>query len=122
VNREILPSVEHRQSRYFDNQAEMWHRPTRLRERQIKRFKSVPQAQRFLSTHSRIHGHFPLRCRRLTSNQYRAARNLAFRAWHKIIEVSTANRTDATRDRFVIDLGRQPDSVRVTLPRCFREM
>ena len=55
AQREILPSVEHRQSRYLNNRAEVSHQPTRRRERQMKRFKSARHAQRFLSAHSRIH-------------------------------------------------------------------
>ena len=61
AKREILPSVEHRQSRYLNNRAEVSHQPTRRRERQMKRFKSARHAQRFLSSHSRIHNHFQLR-------------------------------------------------------------
>jgi putative transposase len=37
--RKILPSFEHRQSRYLNNRAEVSHHPTRRRARQIKRFK-----------------------------------------------------------------------------------
>jgi putative transposase len=48
ANRELMPDVEHRQSRYLNNRAENSHRPTRRRERQMQRFKSVQQAQRFL--------------------------------------------------------------------------
>jgi transposase-like protein len=45
----ILPDVIHQQSRYLNNRAENSHQPTRMRERQMKRFKSSEQAQRFLS-------------------------------------------------------------------------
>ena len=41
AKRKILPSVEHRQSRYLNNRAEVSHQPTRRRERQMKRFKSA---------------------------------------------------------------------------------
>lgn len=51
AKREILPGVEHRQSRYLNNRAENSHQPTRRRERQMQRFKSAAQAQRFLSAH-----------------------------------------------------------------------
>ena len=47
AKREILPRVEHRQSRYLNNRAEVSHQPTRRRERQMKRFKSARHAQRF---------------------------------------------------------------------------
>ncbi len=51
---DILPGVEHRQSRLFNNRAEMSHQPTRRRERQMERFKSARHAQRFLSTQAHI--------------------------------------------------------------------
>jgi len=55
AGRKILPGVEHLQSRYLNNRAEMSHQPTRRRERQMQQFKSARHAQRFLSAHSRIH-------------------------------------------------------------------
>src|SRR4051812_11466873 len=57
AQRQVLPHVEHRQSRYLNNRAENSHRPTRRRERQMQRFKSPRQAQDFLSAHSFIYGH-----------------------------------------------------------------
>ena len=90
AQREILPSVEHRQSRYLNNRAEVSHQPTRRRERQMKRFKSTRHAQRFLSSHSRIHNHFQLRRHHLNASQYRAARNAAFGTWHDVAEVAPA--------------------------------
>ena len=54
AKREILPGVEHRQSRYLNNRAEVSHQPTRRRERQMQRFKSARHAQRFLSSHGQI--------------------------------------------------------------------
>jgi len=38
AQREVLPKVEHRQSRYLNNRAENSHRPTRRRERQMQPF------------------------------------------------------------------------------------
>src|ERR1700734_1201996 len=52
AQRQLLPGVEHRQSRYLNNRAENSHRPTRRRERQMQRFKSSEQAQNFISAHS----------------------------------------------------------------------
>src|SRR5829696_1435360 len=51
AKRAIMPGVEHRQHKGLNNQAENSHQPTRRRERQMKRFKSARQAQRFLSAH-----------------------------------------------------------------------
>jgi putative transposase len=52
---EVLPDVEHRESRYLNNRAENSHRPTRRRERQMQRFKSMRQAQRLYR--ARFFGH-----------------------------------------------------------------
>ena len=90
AKRKILPGVEHRQSRYLNNRAEVSHQPTRRRERQMQRFKSARQAQRFLSAHGRIHNHFQLRRHRLTASDYRSARTAAFRTWREVAGVAAA--------------------------------
>src|SRR3954447_2092176 len=51
AKREVMPGVEHRQHKGLNNRAENSHQPTRRRERQMKRFKSARQTQRFLSAH-----------------------------------------------------------------------
>jgi putative transposase len=49
AKREILPGVEHRQHKRLNNRAENSHQPTRLREKNMRRFKSAKHAHRFLS-------------------------------------------------------------------------
>jgi putative transposase len=83
AQREILPDVRHRTSRYLNNRAENSHRPTRRRERQMQRFKSSEQAQRFLSSHAMIYGHFRRRRHLLTAAQYRRTRAKAFQVWRE---------------------------------------
>ena len=83
AQRQILPEVEHRQSRYLNNRAENSHRPTRRRERQMQRFKSPKQAQDFLSAHSFIYGHFRPCRHRLAASVYRTARTEAFNVWQQ---------------------------------------
>jgi putative transposase len=83
AKREILPEVRHRTSRYLNNRAENSHRPTRRRERQMQRFKSPEQAQRFLSAHAMVYGHFRPRRHLMTADQYRRARDKAFRIWRQ---------------------------------------
>ena len=61
AQKEIMPGVEHRQHKGLNNRAENSHQPTRRRERQMKRFKSADQAQRFLSAHDGINNLFHLR-------------------------------------------------------------
>jgi putative transposase len=90
AKRKILPSVEHRQSRYLNNRAEVSPQPTRRRERQMQRFKSARQAQCFLSSHSRIHNHFQLGRHRLTAAAYRTARDAAFRIWRDVTVFAVA--------------------------------
>ena len=90
ATREILPGVEHRQSRYLNNRAEVSHQPTQRRERQMQRFKSARHAQRFLSAHNRIHNHFQLRRRCVTADQHRAARDAAFRTWREVASIAVA--------------------------------
>ena len=83
AKRQLLPDVEHRQSRYLNNRAENSHRPTRRRERQMQRFKSREQAQTFLSDHAFIHGHFHPRRHLLTAAAYRTIRSIGFDIWHQ---------------------------------------
>ena len=86
AKRKILPGVEHRQSRYLNNRAEVSHQPTRRRERQMQRFKSARHAQRFLLAHGRIQ----LRRHRLSATDYHSARTTAFRTWREVTGVAAA--------------------------------
>jgi putative transposase len=88
AKREILPKIELRQSRYLNNRAEVSHQPTRRRERQMQRFKSMRQAQRFLSAHSRIHSHFQLRRHLISATAYQSLRNRAFQIWQDVAHVA----------------------------------
>jgi putative transposase len=88
AKREIMPGVEHRQHKGLNNRAENSHQPTRRRERQMKRFKSPRQAQRFLSAHAQINNLFHLRRDHLPATQYRAARAQAFRTWAEVTGVA----------------------------------
>ena len=81
---EVMPSVEHRRHKGLNNRAENSHQPTRRRERQMKRFASAGQAQRFLSAHEQINNLFHLRHDHLPAVQYRAARTQAFQTWAEV--------------------------------------
>jgi putative transposase len=54
VHYEIFPSVTHRTGQYENNRAEVSHQHTREQERQMHRFKSAAQVQRFLSSTARF--------------------------------------------------------------------
>jgi putative transposase len=90
AHRDLLPDVRHRTSRCLNNHAEKSHRPTRRREHQKQRFKSPEQAQRFLSSHAMIYGHFRPRRHLMTADQYRRTRARAFRLWQQETCVQSA--------------------------------
>ncbi|WP_174800029.1 DDE-type integrase/transposase/recombinase [Microvirga aerophila] len=75
---------------YLNNRCEVSHQPTRRRERQMRRLKSVRQAQQFLATHSPIHNQFQLRRHRLSASEYRAARDRAFATWRDVTGAALA--------------------------------
>ena len=81
VKGEVMPSVEHRRHKGLNNRAENSPQPTRRRERQMKRFTSASQAQRFLSAHDQINNLLPLRRDYLPTRQDRTARTQAFQTW-----------------------------------------
>jgi putative transposase len=90
AKREIMPGVEHRQHKGLNNRAENSYQPTRRRERQMKRFKSPGQAQRFLSAHDQINNLFNLRRHQVPAAQYRAAKTDTFAVWVEITGVARA--------------------------------
>ncbi len=90
AKREVLPSVEHRRSRYLNNRAENSHQPTRTRERRMQRFKSAGHAQRFLSTFGPIRQHFCPRRHRFNAEDYRQERMQRFQTWNEIIGAGVA--------------------------------
>ena len=97
AKREVMPSVEHREHKGLNNRAENSHPPTRRRERQMKRFKSPGQAQRFLSAHDGISNVFHLRRHQVPPALYRAARTQAFRVWVEVAGVTAAAQPRACR-------------------------
>ena len=90
AKREVLPGVEHRQSRYRNNRAENSHQPTRRRERAMQRFRSPRHAQRFLSAFGPIRDHFSPRRHRLKAREYHAERLQRFQVWNEVAGVEVA--------------------------------
>ncbi len=60
AHREVVPDTIHDTSQYANNRAELSHQPTRVRERSMRRFKSMEQAQRFLGIHAAVSNLFNL--------------------------------------------------------------
>ena len=90
AKREVMPAVEHRKHKGLNNRAKNSYQPTRRRERQMKRFKSPGQAQRFLSAHDVINNLFLLRRHHVPAVDYRSARTQAFQVWAKVTGVTAA--------------------------------
>ena len=81
AHRELIPGAIHDKSQYANNRAELSHQPTRVRERGMRRFNSMKQAQRFLGIHAEVYNLFNL-CRHLVSaDHYRSLRQSAFVSW-----------------------------------------
>ena len=84
AHRAVMPSVAHRTDRYANNRAEVSHQPTRQRERQMRRFKSPGQAQRFLSVHGLVLHLFRVGRHLLRWAHHRVLRMRAFAAWDAV--------------------------------------
>lgn len=68
---QLLPTSEHVNDKGQNNRAENSHQPTRQRERRMRKFKSVAQAQKFLSIYSQICNFFGLVRHTLSASNHR---------------------------------------------------
>ena len=84
AHRELFPEAIHDTSQYANNRAEQSHEPTRVRERGMRRFKSVGQAQRFLGTHAAVYNLFNLGRHLIGAEHYRNLRISAFSEWSRV--------------------------------------
>ncbi len=84
AHRVVFPSVIHDTSQYANNRAEVSHQPTRRRERQMQRFKSAAQAQRFLAVHGLVGNLFRLGRHLLRAAHHRFFRERAFQLWNAV--------------------------------------
>ena len=84
AKRTVLPRVTHHTQQFANNRAEVSHQPTRMRERQMRRFKSSRQAQRFLSIRSVVHNLFRVGRHLLRSTNHRLLRSRSFEVWRKV--------------------------------------
>jgi len=75
AHREEMPSVPHDTTQYANNRIEASHRRTRIRGRQMLRFRSVGSAQRFLSVQASVLNLFNWGRHQLLAEQYRLFRS-----------------------------------------------
>jgi putative transposase len=80
AHRELIPKTIHDTTQYANNRAELSHEPTRVWERGMRKFKSIEQAQRFLSAHAAVYNLFNLGRHLVSAENYRTFRVRAFAA------------------------------------------
>jgi putative transposase len=85
AHRELIPETIHSTKQYENNRAEQSHEPTRVRERGMRKFKSVKQAQRFLGVHAAVSNLFNLGRHLIKAEHYRNLRIGAFAEWSKAV-------------------------------------
>src|SRR5262249_54514755 len=81
AKREMLPGVEHRQSRYLNNRCETSHRPTPQREQLRQGFTSLGHTQRCRAAHVPIAQHSRPRRQLLATSEYCQAMRSRFESW-----------------------------------------
>jgi putative transposase len=84
ARRRVMPSVIHCTDQYANNRAEVSHQPTRQRERQMRRFRSAANLQRFASVHGVVQNLFRVGRPLLRSAHHRLLRARSFRVWDEV--------------------------------------
>jgi putative transposase len=87
VHKELNPETIHETAQYANNRAEQSYEPTRVRERGMRRFKSMHQAQRFLGADAAVYNLFNLGRHLVSAENYRYSRMRAFVSWEKAVAI-----------------------------------
>ena len=85
AHRELIPETIHSTQQYENNRAEQSHEATRVRERGMRRFKSVKHAQGFLGAHAAVSNLFNLGRHLVRAEHYRDLRMSAFAEWGRAV-------------------------------------
>jgi len=85
AHRELIPEAIHSTKQYENNRAEQSHEATRVRERGMRRFKSVKQAQRFVTAHVAVSNLFNLGRHLIRADHYRNLRISVFAEWGRAV-------------------------------------
>jgi len=85
AHREVMPISIHVTDRYANNRAEQSHEATRVRERGMRRFKSMAQAQRFVTAHAAVQNIFNLGRHLVRAEHYRNLRISALGEWSRAV-------------------------------------
>jgi putative transposase len=85
VQRELMPETIHSTNQYGNNRAEQSHETTRVRERGMRKFKSMKQAQGFVTAHAAVQNLFNLGRHLVRAQHYRDLRVSAFDEWSRAV-------------------------------------
>ena len=90
AHRELMPDVIHITDQYANNRVEQSHENTRVRERGMRgpasrRFKSMGQAQRFVTPHAAVHNLFNLGSHLVSAEHYQNLRISALSEWSRAV-------------------------------------
>ena len=85
AHREVISQSIHVNDQYANNRAEQSHEATRVRERGMRKFKSIIQAQKFLGAYSTVQNLFNLGRHMVGAQHYRGLRTSAFKEWSRVV-------------------------------------
>ena len=85
AHKELIPGTIHSIEPYENNRSEQSHEATKVRERGMRRFKSVRQAHRFLGAHAAVYNLFNLGRHLVRADHYRNLRVSAFAEWSMVV-------------------------------------
>jgi putative transposase len=85
AHRELIPESIHSTQQYENNRAERSHEMTRVRERGMRRFKSMRQIQQFVTAHAAVQNLFNLGRHLIGAEHYRNLRVSAFSEWSRAV-------------------------------------
>ncbi len=82
--RDLGCQTPHDNRQYKNIICELSHQKTRQQQRQMRQFKSIGQAQRFLACHGQINNHFRHQRHLLKAKHYRVFRDRSFEQWSEV--------------------------------------
>jgi putative transposase len=80
-----MPEAIHSTQQYENNRADQSHEATRVRERGMRKLKSIRQARRFLGVHAVVSKLFNLGRHLVGAQHYRDLRVSAFSEWSRAV-------------------------------------
>ena len=85
AHRELIPETIHSTKQYENTRTEQSHEAARVRERGMRKFKSVRLAQRVLGAHAAVSNLFNLGRHLVRAEHYRNLRTTAFTDWERAV-------------------------------------